>query len=364
MTTIREAKVPVRSAAIIGTVGVPARYGGFETLAERLAVGLPANELRLTIYCERAAYPEIQGHPGFAGHERRFLPIRANGASSMMHDAVAMLHATFVRRVDSMLVLGYSGAWMLPVIRCLRPSLRIVTNIDGMEWRRDKFSRGTRGLLRILEWFACRFSNAIIADNAALVPLVRKIHGVEPAVVAYGGDHTLVPAGRCDIPSGYVLAIARVEPENNCRMILEAAVRAGVRLVFVGNWNANAYGRELKATFEGADGIILIDAVYSLERLAELRRGAQIYVHGHSVGGTNPSLVEALYHSDRLLAFDCPFNRATLENGGAYFGTVDALVALLSDLTSGRIDAELLVALRARYRWQSIVNAYRALLSD
>jgi glycosyltransferase involved in cell wall biosynthesis len=280
----------------------------------------------------------------------------------MIHDAVAMLHAAFVRRVDCMLVLGYSGAWMLPVVRWLRPSLRTVTNIDGMEWRRDKFGRVARATLRVLEWFACRFSHAVIADNEALVPLVRNIHGVEPVVIAYGGDHTLVEARPCEIEPGYLLAIARVEPENNCGLILEAGVKAGARLVFVGNWDANTYGRELKARYAGAAGLTLIDSVYDLARLAQLRQGARAYLHGHSVGGTNPSLVEALFHSGRVLAFDCAFNRATLDGGGAYFKDVDSLVGLLADPSAGRLSAAQLSVLRTRYRWERVIEAYSALL--
>lgn len=345
--------------AIIGTVGVPARYGGFETLAEQLARGISPADHQLTLYCQRSAYPELQGGEPFAGHARVLLPLRANGVASMVHDMLAMVHAAWIARADTLLVLGYSGAWFLPLVRLLRPGALIVTNIDGMEWRRDKFGRSARALLRGLEWFATRFSNRVIADNAALVALARELHNVEPQLIAYGGDHTLVePEPFLDLEPGYALSIARIEPENNCHLILAACAAAGARLVFVGNWAASAYGRELKARHEGSPTLRLLDPVYDVRKLASLRARAGRYIHGHSVGGTNPSLVEAIFHTDRMLAFDCSFNRATLHEAGAYFADERGLIALLAAGDAGLIPADSLAALRDRYRWAEIVHAY------
>jgi hypothetical protein len=256
---------------------------------------------------------------------------------------------------------------MLPLVRLLCPGMRIATNIDGLEWRRDKFGGATRALLKALEWCAVRASQVIIADNEALVPTIRALHRIEPVTIAYGGDHAAVePApwwGVGPEPAGHWLAIARVEPENNSAMILEGAAAAGVPLLFVGNWSANSYGRALRERYAGQAGFRLMEPVYDPARLMRLRAGAVGYVHGHSVGGTNPSLVEALFGTDRVLAFDCPFNRATLENAGGWFGSAPDLARLMMAPGSGRIAADTLSRLRARYRWQSISRAYLALLS-
>nr|WP_295084732.1 DUF1972 domain-containing protein [uncultured Roseateles sp.] len=354
---------PSPHIGIIGTVGVPARYGGFETLVEQLASNLTPSQAKLVLYCQRSAYPEDAEATPFAGHRRVFVPLRANGAQSMLHDPLAMLHASLVARVDTLLVLGYSGAWFLPVLRLLRPSMRIVTNIDGMEWRRDKFGGFAKKVLRGLEWCATRFSKAIIADNAALVTLARDLHGIEPVLIAYGGDHTLVePAGYAP-ETGYWLSIARIEPENNCHMILEAAVMSGSRLVFVGNWAASNYGRELKTRYADQQGITLMDPVYDVARLAALRSNASGYLHGHSVGGTNPSLVEAIQHTDRMLAYDCVFNRSTLDHEGEYFRDAQDLARLLQGENTGRIANKNLTNLRDRYRWRGIAESYLNLCS-
>lgn len=345
--------------AIVGSVGVPARYGGFETLAEQLARRIPPARHHLVIYCQRSAYPDRVGGRAFEGHRRVFLPLRANGASSMLYDMLAMAHAAFFARADALLVLGYSGAWFLPLLRLLAPRVRVVTNIDGMEWRRDKFGRAARALLRLLEWMAFRFSDEVVADNAALLELARRLYGSSPRLIAYGGDHTvLAPPVPAPDASGYHLSIARIEPENNCHLVLEACRVANVPLVFIGNWAASPYGRALKAQYAGRARLTLMDPVYDLGRLASIRAGSIGYVHGHSVGGTNPSLVEALFHTEVILAFDCAFNRETLAGQGAYFAGVEELVELLGRQGAGRIAGAPLAELRRRYTWDQVVEAY------
>lgn len=351
---------------IVGTVGVPGRYGGFETLAEQLARHIRPPQARLVIYCQRTAYPDVldRTDTSFEGHRRVFVPLRANGASSMLHDVLAMLHAALVARVDVMLVLGYSGAWALPLIRLLRPRMRIVTNIDGMEWRRAKFGPQTKKVLRWLEDCAVRFSHRVIADNASLVNLAQSIHpGLLPLLIAYGGDHTLVqPLAALSVVTPtqpYYLSVARIEPENNCHLILQAFdAEPGWHLVFVGNWSASDYGRNLKARYGTRINLTLLDPVYDLASLAALRASACGYVHGHSVGGTNPSLVEALFHTARVLAFDCVFNRSTLDNEGAYFSDVPQLRTLLNEAAHLDMSSSSLQRLRQRYRWDTIVQAY------
>lgn len=349
-------------APVVGTVGAPARYGGFETLAEQLCVHFPANEVQLVIYCEKKAYVPAERINDFLGHRRVFLPLRANGLSSMIYDAWALLHATFTLGASDIFVLGYSGAWILPLLRLLRPQTRYIVNVDGMEWRRDKFSKPAKLLLKALESCAARSAATVIADNDALATLFRERYHRQPVTIAYGGDHTLpeleAPA---DAPEGHYLAIARIEPENNTEMILEACRQAGVALVFIGNWDATNYGRDLRRRYAGVADLRLIDPIYVQAKLNDWRAGAIGYIHGHSVGGTNPSLVEALFHSDRLLSFNCTFNRATLNDAGAYFNDVPSLVALLCTPVTPIAEPQLKF-LRERYRWTTIAARYRALL--
>ncbi len=345
--------------AVVGTVGVPARYGGFETLAEQLAKNIDAADHQLVLYGQRSAYSDEERRGTFNGHQRVFLLLRANGLASLFHDMMAMVHAAVVARVDTMLVLGYSGCWFLPIIRLLRPGISVVTNIDGMEWRRNKFGRGTRILLRTLEWFAIRFSHRIVADNEGIVTFARQIYQIEPQLIAYGGDHTVAAAREFgNFGENYALSVARIEPENNCHMILEACAASDTRLIFVGNWEASAYGQNLRSEFGAVPNLTLYDPVYEVEKLAHLRMHARLYIHGHSIGGTNPSLVEAIFHHDRIIAFDCIFNRATLLNAGSYFRDAGELEILMSEPTSGEIGASDLGMLRKKYVWSLVCRQY------
>lgn len=349
-------------APVVGTVGAPARYGGFETLAEQLCVHFPANEVQLVVYCEKQAYAPAERSEHFFGHRRVFLPLRANGLASMVYDAWALIHATFTLGARDIYVLGYSGAWILPLLKILRPGTRYIVNIDGMEWRRDKFSRPAKLLLKVLESCAARSATTVIADNDALAALFRERYRRQPVTIAYGGDHTLSQnADPADAPRGHYLAIARIEPENNTEMILEACRQAGIALVFIGNWNATDYGRDLRRRYADATDLRLLDPIYAQAELNSWRAGAIGYIHGHSVGGTNPSLVEALFHTDCLLSFDCAFNRATLDNAGAYFIDVPSLAALLGKPVTPIAESPL-KSLRERYRWTTIAAHYRALL--
>lgn len=348
---------------MVGTRGIPARYGGFETLAEQLARNIDAREVELTVYGQRSAYAPAERHGDFEGHSRAWLPFSAGGAQSLIHDALQLAHAVFVSKHRQILLLGTSAAWLLPVIRLLRPQLRIVANIDGLEWRREKFGGWARAVLRRLESWAVRHSDVIIADNDALVPMVREIHGITPVMIAYGADHVELPDTSGSTPEGYLLAIARIEPENNTAMILSAAHRAGAKITFVGNWHATDYGRSLQRDYGAEQHIDLRMPIYEQSALASIRSGSSVYVHGHSVGGTNPSLVEAIFHSERVLAFDCPFNRATLDGEGSYFSSAADLVELIRRPNSGYIEQDALECLRRRYRWNVITRQYLDVLN-
>lgn len=354
---------------IIGTVGVPSRYGGFETLAEQLCCNISSDDIRLLVYCERSSYTLDERTQSFKGHQRVFLPLKANGLFSLIYDAFALIDAVFRQRALEVFIFGYSGAWILPLLKIIRPRIRFIVNVDGMEWRRDKFSTPTKLLLKALEWCAARTASIVIADNAALAELFSDRYRVTPTVIAYGGDHTLrhekeiVSLGQVDeVSQGHFLAIARIEPENNSEMIIQGCIAADVPLVFIGNWAANKYGLTLRERYREAPGIKLLDPIYDQTILSGWRSTAVGYIHGHSVGGTNPSLVEALFHTDRLASFDCAFNRTTLAGMGDYFSDAKSLADHLKAGLTQISDAHLL-RLRKEYRWNNIAKKYRSLIS-
>ncbi len=353
--------------AILGTVGVPGRYGGFETLAENLVRYADAHNApgdRLTVYCSARAYPARPEH--FLCAQLRYSRFNANGAQSVPYDILTSLGAV-ARGHDTLLLLGVSGAVVLPFLR-LFTGARIVTNVDGIEWRRDKWRGIARRILRWSEALAVRFSHAVIADNQGIADYLRATYGVEAEVIAYGGDHALeaskeAPAVRDpQLPTDYAFALCRIEPENNVEMILEAFDGAVQPLVFVGNWDNSDYGHALKARFAGRPGLHLLDPVYQPGPLYRLRAGASLYVHGHSAGGTNPSLVEMMHFGLPVLAFDCNFNRYTTEDHAAYFSSAEDIRAQLAAEKVQINGSAMLEIAQRRYRWDEIGRRYFTLL--
>ena len=355
--------------ALLGTVGVPGRYGGFETLAENLVKhhARTGSASVLTVWCsskDNATRPT-----SFQSANLRYVGLKANGVQSILYDVLGLLDAIRTGH-NQILLLGVSGAMTLPLIRIFSRA-RIVTNIDGIEWKREKWNGLARAFLRASEWAAVRFSHEVIADNQAVAEHVRKIYGANCHVIAYGGDHALShdSGGKTpeELPKGYALAICRIEPENNVHTILEAFSSLETPLVFVGNWGNSAYGQELKARYGAMSNLHILDPIYDPDTLYALRRRASIYVHGHSAGGTNPSLVEMMYFGVPVLAHGCNFNRYSTEDRALYFMNPDELVALVQNLPTedaNEIGNNMQEIARRRYTWDQIGEAYFALLED
>ncbi|SMH40746.1 DUF1972 domain-containing protein [Mesorhizobium australicum] len=353
--------------ALLGTVGVPGRYGGFETLAENF-VHYHADSGRdatLTVWCSSRG--KVDRPTRFKSAALRYIGLEANGMQSILYDALSLLDAVRTRH-DRIVLLGVSGAMMLPLIRLISRA-RIVTNIDGIEWKREKWNGPVRAFLRASEWAAVRFSHAVIADNQAIADHVRAAYGSNSYVIAYGGDQAVADGAVGEAPAGlperYALALCRIEPENNVRMILEAFAGIDEPLVFVGNWDSSAYGRNLRARYSNRAKLHLLDPVYEPGALHSLRARASVYVHGHSAGGTNPSLVEMMHFGVPVLAHGCAFNRHSTEGKARYFETSEELVAQARGLApedAAEIGAAMQDIAARRYTWDKIGKAYFELL--
>ncbi len=356
--------------AVVGTVGVPANYGGFETLAENLVRFRQANALagELVVYCSAKSYPARPD--SHLGARLRYIGLNANGVSSIPYDIVSLLSAVR-HRSGVILLLGVSGAIALPVVRLLSRA-RIVTNIDGIEWKREKWKGAARWFLRFSERMAVRFSHEVVADNAGIAEHVVQNYGRDCHVIAYGGDHALQapikPYGGPPLPARYALALCRIEPENNVAMILEAFSRKpDMPLVFVGNWNNSDFGRELKQRYGSVPHLYLLDPIYDVGVLRTIRGNAALYIHGHSAGGTNPSLVEMMHFGLPVLAYDCVFNRCTTDDKALFFKDAAALSEKVESLDSDeavRIGGDLLRLAQERYTWDAVGREYFRILLD
>lgn len=358
----------MKRISIIGTVGVPANYGGFETLVENMIGENASSDLTYTIYCSSKSYANRLA--SYKGANLKYIPLQANGSQSIVYDILSLLKAT--SQSDVILILGVSGCCFLPIYR-LFSRKRLVINIDGLEHRRDKWGKWARRFLKFSEKMAVKYADVVVTDNKGIQDYVKEEYGIYSSLIAYGGDHVLrsITDDECQQilnkysigESNYAFSVCRIEPENNVHITLEAFKKSKKNILFVGNWQRSEYGQNLFKTYGQYENIHLIDPVYDLNTLYVLRKCCSVYIHGHSAGGTNPSLVEAMFFKKPIIAFDVVYNRETTENKATYFKDVVGLISCLqcsdADLKNNA-DCMYEIAQR-RYKWNIIAKQYEAL---
>ena len=267
------------------------------------------------------------------------------------------------------MILGVSGAIVIPIIR-LFSKAKIITNIDGIEWRRNKWKGLAKTFLKYSERIAVNFSHEIISDNIGIANHVFEMYGVHSQVITYGGDHAFkvdpIPITDCKLPERYALALCRIEPENSVDNILETFSKNDkIPLVFIGNWNISQFSRKLKNHYKSKSNIYLIDPIYDLGILRGIRDNAIVYIHGHSAGGTNPSLVEMMHFGIPIFAFDCIFNRYTTQSKALYFSdtlSLNDLINIYEVSTLSEIGDEMKKIAEDVYTWDFIGARYFELL--
>lgn len=367
----------MKQVAIVGTQGVPAKYGGFETLVENMIGDHTSSEVRYTVFCSGKDYAERREE--YKGARLKYVPLfHANGAQSTPYDILSMLKT--VHGYDTVVILGVSGCIFLPVFRLLYRK-KLIVNIDGLEHRRAKWGKFAKWFLRTSEAMAVHYADVVIADNKGIQDYVSETYHKPSELIAYGGDHgqrTVSLPRQEEIlnqygvkSEDYAISVCRIEPENNSHLILEAFSCTNEPLIFIGNWERSEYSRRLKERYKSSANIRMIDSVYDLDTLYTLRSQCSCYIHGHSAGGTNPSLVEAMFFGKPIWAYDVIYNRETTENKASYFKTTGDLVALLagrsqegcmmkrdSMMKEGNILKEIA---QRRYTWKHIATQYENL---
>lgn len=346
----------MKNVAVIGTVGIPACYGGFESLVENLTSYSNSN-VKYHVFCSSKSYPEQLTE--YNGASLSYIPLSANGIQSIPYDIYSLICCLF-KRPDVTLILGVSGCLFLPIYRLFSNS-KIVTNIDGLEWKREKWGRLAKKFLKLSESFAVKFSDIIITDNKAIGDYVDAEYSKSNVVIAYGGDHSIISGVDVGPTDDYFLSLCRIEPENNVQMILEAFLNSQQKLKFVGNWDASEFGRDLKRKFATSPNIQILDPIYDINQLYKLRSQCKGYVHGHSAGGTNPSLVEAMHFEKPIFAFDCAFNRYSTEDKALFFASSKDLYDKLRTINENEltvISMNMKMIAERRYTWKVITKMY------
>lgn len=359
--------------AILGTRGIPARYGGFETFAEKLAEGLAARGHDITVYCEVGMAPVATE---CCGARLKHVAAPALGPfTTIAYDAMCLWDAR--KNFNVVYMLGYGAAPFCAIPRFWGTEVWI--NPDGIEWARAKWNFFGRAYLRLMEWVALRAASRIIADADAIAGDLAARHGMLRActTIAYGCE-IVETTPKADLlgewsltPDAYYLVVCRLERENHVLEILEAfqLSKSPRAMIVVGNHDAKT--KYVKRILQVRDPRIrMIGAVYDQKKLTALRAHAFAYVHGHSVGGTNPSLLEAMGCGNLVLAHDNPFNRETLGAAGIFFsgaGELTRAIEGVERLPQSGLD-ELREAARRRaranYRWEDAIERYAELLEE
>lgn len=355
---------------ILGTRGVPASHGGFETFAERLALYLVSQGVSVTVYCQSDGPIDLQGREDYwkGIHRVHFGTKRTGCVGTMEFDLACVRHVLDRPGVD--LVLGYNTA-IFNVLQRLK-GRQVYMNMDGIEWKRAKWSKPIKAWFFLNEIIGSNLSNVPIADHPEIGKHVKRRCRSTPVVIPYGGD--LVSAADEKpvkelglVPGRYFVSIARIEPENSILEMVQAFLAADtdMDLIVLGRFDPdNAYHRKVRAA--GGTRVIFPGGIYEDDRVKALRYHARAYFHGHQVGGTNPSLVEALGAGNAVIAHDNKFNRWTAGEGQRYFDSIKSCTDHIKVLASDDMALHIArLAARARhkteFRWADVLAQYQSL---
>ena len=353
--------------AILGTRGIPARYGGFETFAEELATRLAARGHRVTVYC-REKYPE----PFYRGVRLKYLPtIRHKYFDTLAHTCLSTLHLAVARKCDGVLYCNAANAVFTWIPRVL--GMPVALNVDGLERNRKKWNSLAKAWYRISEWLATWMPNVVITDAQSIATYYREKYHRESEMIPYGAEvgpvETTAVLDRLGLePRRYFLYVSRMEPENNALLVREAfeQLRTPFKLALIGDapYAAEYIGR-VRATNDPR--VVIPGAIYG-EGYRELGSHCFAYVHATEVGGTHPALIEAMGRGALTLYLDTAENAEVAGGVGLPFQRDTVLQVLERTLAmpeSKRDDyrAKARERVRARYSWDAVTEAYEKLLT-
>ncbi|MGC3977970.1 MAG: DUF1972 domain-containing protein [Paludibacteraceae bacterium] len=354
----------MKKIGIIGTNGLPGKYGGWDQLVIHLTENL-RNRFNFIVY---TSYTNCdKKNKTYNGTCLKRVPFKANGIQSIPYDIYSMIHAIF--NCDLLFICGTSGCVFLPIIRLFRK--KIILNPDGQEWKRDKWSKPIQWFLKISEKFGVKFATYIISDNIKIQEYIKAEYKKDSFLIEYGGDQVLKvklstqTKQKYGIETGrYAFKVCRIVPESNIDIILEAfSLYPSVDLILIGNWHFSEYGENLMNKYKSYSNLKLLSPIYHQETLDELRSNCGIYIHGHSVGGTNPSLVEAMNLGLCIVSFNVDYNYETTEGKALYFTDKNDLLKIICDFSDGVIDikkyqTEMNAIAERRYKWSIITEKY------
>lgn len=358
----------------MGIRGIPARHGGFETFAERLAPYLVAAGWSVTVYCQEDGRVPLR-ESTWNGIRRVHIGVGSDTAlNSIRFDWACITHA-LREKPPLVLTLGYNTAAF--GLRLRAAGIPNVMNMDGIEWSRDKWGWPARVWLYLNDWAGCWGATHLIADHPEIARhLTSRVSARKISTIPYGtteivhdGAASLAPYGLT--PGRFATLIARPEPENSILEIVQAfsSRKRGIELAVLGNFMPEQVAYHERVMSAASDEVRFLGAIYDPATVQALRKHSILYLHGHRVGGTNPSLLEAMGAGNPVLAHDNRFNRWVVGEGAEYFDDAltcsDALNRLLDDPVSlMRMSKASMQRALNTFAWVDVLHAYATLLTD
>jgi len=365
----------MKEIAILGTRGLPAAHGGFETFAEHFSLYLAGRGWKVTVYCQEDAQGKSIREEKWNGIRQIIIPVNLKGALGTMEFDWRSIHHLLDSPQKFVLTLGYNTASFCLPFRF--KGIRNIINMDGLEWKREKWRFYERAWLWLNERCGCWFGDHLVADHPEIAKhLYTRVSSRKVTTIPYGASEVLAAdVSKLEVfnlePRSFATVIARPEPENSMLEIVKAFSRKcrGYKLIMLGRYQPEQNPFH-KAVIEAAsEDVLFPGAIYDKAVVEALRFYSRLYIHGHQVGGTNPSLVEALGAGTAVLAHNNRFNRWVAGNGAQYFSNEDEcagqLDALMGDDT---VIEEMQLASRSRFHeaftWDKVLGEYERLLEQ
>lgn len=373
------------NVSIIGSRGIPAKYGGFETFAEKLSTKLAEREHSVTVSCEYES-KRVEEYRGVKLCYFPFPPPKSYFLRKFYEISSDIYFIYYLGKMsDFIYVLGAGAGLFLFIPKIFRKKSKVMVNIDGVEWKRDKFSAMEKLMLKINVKFATLFADIIILDSNGMKKYVSESFREKAVYIPYGVEepkeirwdkkkaNKLLKAIGINselIPNNYWLVVARLEPENNIHTILKGFLDSEIKkpLLVVGDFTSKKYRAKINEILKNdkEKKVIMAGGIYDRELLFMLRQNCFGYIHGHSVGGTNPSLLEAMVMKNLIIAHDNEFNREVGGDAILYFRDANDLTKLIKTIENNpekyiHLKKAVYNRVKSNYSWDDVVERYEKL---
>lgn len=358
--------------ALIGTNGIPANYGGAETLFENITREL-SDRFDITVYCSKKQ-PRDKVGDSYLGAKLKYWPLSANGWQAIPYDTLSIFHAA--RHSDVLLIFGFTAAVVVMMMRFLGFKKKIIFNHGGLnEWDREKISKFNKWYSK---WTRRSLRNKVehIADNELYVKSLKEVCGIEKVyVIRYGGDQAQRVEPDAELlakypflSEPYYVAVARAQVDNNLHILLEGFSKMPEKkLVLVSNFKVSEYGQKLYEQYKDKHpNMILIPGIYNKKELNAVRCNALAYIHSHSRCGTPPSLCEAMNLGLPIISYDMPVNHEVTQDNALFFKNADELVTAIKSSDEAKLKnmaEKSTILAKSDYTWKNISEQYSKVIS-